>query len=96
MPNGSQSNDPERDNLQKPRGESSDQHQHGSMGERGVTRPMDMMSHGDQCRSESEGRSGGSGHRHGTLVLDNLSTHTKGAFYEVFEPHVARAYVKRI
>jgi hypothetical protein len=31
-----------------------------------------------------------------TLVLDNLNTHTKGAFYEVFEPAVARAYVKRI
>lgn len=31
-----------------------------------------------------------------TLLLDNLNTHTKGAFYEVFEPAVARAYVKRI
>ncbi len=31
-----------------------------------------------------------------TLVLDNLNTHTKGAFYEAFEPAVARAYVKRI
>jgi len=31
-----------------------------------------------------------------TLVLDNLNTHTKGAFYEVFEPEQARAYVKRI
>ena len=31
-----------------------------------------------------------------TLVLDNLNTHTKGAFYEVFPPDVARAYVKRI
>lgn len=31
-----------------------------------------------------------------TLVLDNLNTHTKGAFYEAFEPEVARAYVKRI
>jgi hypothetical protein len=31
-----------------------------------------------------------------TLVLDNLNTHTKGAFYEVFEPAVARAYVKKI
>jgi len=31
-----------------------------------------------------------------TIVLDNLNTHTKGAFYEVFEPAVARAYVKRI
>src|SRR5690606_20507403 len=29
-----------------------------------------------------------------TLVLDNLNTHTKGAFYEVFEPAVARAYVR--
>jgi hypothetical protein len=31
-----------------------------------------------------------------TLVLDNLNTHTKGAFYEAFDPAVARAYVKRI
>lgn len=31
-----------------------------------------------------------------TLVMDNLNTHTKGAFYEAFEPEVARAYVKRI
>jgi len=31
-----------------------------------------------------------------TLVCDNLNTHTKGAFYEVFEPERARAYVKRI
>lgn len=31
-----------------------------------------------------------------TLVSDNLNTHTKGAFYTVFEPAVARAYVKRI
>jgi hypothetical protein len=31
-----------------------------------------------------------------TLVCDNLNTHTKGAFYEAFEPHRARAYVKRI
>lgn len=31
-----------------------------------------------------------------TLVMDNLNTHTQGAFYEVFEPAVARAYVKRI
>jgi len=31
-----------------------------------------------------------------TLVLDNLNTHTKGAFYEVFEPEIARGYVKRI
>jgi DDE superfamily endonuclease len=31
-----------------------------------------------------------------TLVLDNLNTHTKGAFYEAFEPSVARQYVKRI
>ena len=29
-------------------------------------------------------------------MLDNLNTHTKGAFYEVFEPEQARAYVKRI
>ena len=31
-----------------------------------------------------------------TLVLDNLNTHTKGAFYEAFEPERARAYIKRI
>ncbi|KGE86439.1 MAG: IS630 family transposase [Phaeodactylibacter xiamenensis] len=31
-----------------------------------------------------------------TLVCDNLNTHTKGAFYEVFTPEKARAYVKRI
>lgn len=31
-----------------------------------------------------------------TLVCDNLNTHTKGAFYEAFEPEVARAYVKRV
>jgi hypothetical protein len=30
------------------------------------------------------------------LVCDNLNTHTKGAFYEAFEPDLARAYVKRI
>ena len=30
------------------------------------------------------------------LVLDNLNTHTKGAFYETFEPAVAKAYLKRI
>lgn len=31
-----------------------------------------------------------------TLVMDNLNTHTKGAFYTLFEPAIARAYVKRI
>lgn len=31
-----------------------------------------------------------------TLVCDNLNTHTKGAFYEAFEPARARAYVKRL
>jgi hypothetical protein len=31
-----------------------------------------------------------------SLVSDNLNTHTKGAFYEVFSPAKARAYVKRI
>lgn len=31
-----------------------------------------------------------------TLVCDNLNTHTKGAFYETFEPEKARAYVRRI
>lgn len=30
------------------------------------------------------------------LVCDNLNTHTKGAFYEAFEPEIARKYVKRI
>lgn len=31
-----------------------------------------------------------------TLVCDNLNTHTKGAFYEAFEPDRARAYLRRI
>ena len=31
-----------------------------------------------------------------TLVQDNLNTHTKGAFYEVFEPPAARAHARRI
>jgi len=31
-----------------------------------------------------------------TLVSDNLNTHTKGAFYEAFEPERARALVRRI
>lgn len=31
-----------------------------------------------------------------TLVMDNLNTHTKGAFYETFDPATARAYIKRI
>jgi DDE superfamily endonuclease len=31
-----------------------------------------------------------------TLVLDNLNTHTKGAFYEAFSPDRARAYLRRI
>ncbi len=30
------------------------------------------------------------------LVCDNLNTHTKGAFYEVFEPKKARQLVRRI
>jgi hypothetical protein len=30
------------------------------------------------------------------LVSDNLNTHTKGAFYEAFEPGFARALVKRL
>jgi hypothetical protein len=30
------------------------------------------------------------------LVCDNLNTHTKGAFYEAFEPAKARALVRRI
>lgn len=31
-----------------------------------------------------------------TLVMDNLNTHTKGAFYETFEPKKARAYLRRL
>lgn len=31
-----------------------------------------------------------------TLVMDNLNTHTKGAFYEAFEPEKARAYLRRL
>ena len=31
-----------------------------------------------------------------TLVCDNLNTHTKGAFYEAFEPERACAYLQRI
>src|SRR5262249_31082359 len=31
-----------------------------------------------------------------TLVCDNLNTHTKGAFYEAFEPEQERAHLKRI
>lgn len=31
-----------------------------------------------------------------TLVSDNLNTHTKGAFYEAFEPGRARAYLRRL
>jgi hypothetical protein len=31
-----------------------------------------------------------------TLVCDNLNTHTKGAFYEAFEPARARASIKRL
>lgn len=31
-----------------------------------------------------------------TLVCDNLNTHTKGAFYEVYPPEQARSYVRRI
>lgn len=31
-----------------------------------------------------------------TLVCDNLNTHTKGAFYEVFPPDKAREYVRKI
>ena len=30
------------------------------------------------------------------LVCDNLNTHTKGAFYEAFEPERARQFVRRI
>ena len=33
---------------------------------------------------------------HVTRVCDNLNTHPKGAFYEAFEPDLARAYLKRI
>ncbi len=31
-----------------------------------------------------------------TLVCDNLNTHTKGAFYEAFEPEQARQFVRRL
>ena len=31
-----------------------------------------------------------------TLLSDNLNTHTKGAFYEVFKPEKARDYVRRL
>ena len=31
-----------------------------------------------------------------TLVCDNLNTHTKGAFYEAFEPERARSLVRRL
>ena len=31
-----------------------------------------------------------------TLVCDNLNTHTKGAFYEAFEPERARSLARRI
>jgi hypothetical protein len=31
-----------------------------------------------------------------TLVLDNLNTHTKGAFYEAFPAEQARSYLRRI
>jgi hypothetical protein len=31
-----------------------------------------------------------------TLVMDNLNTHTKGPFYEVFPPEQARGYLRRI
>lgn len=30
------------------------------------------------------------------LVSDNLNTHTKRAFYDVFPPEKAREYVRRI
>lgn len=31
-----------------------------------------------------------------TLVMDNLNTHTKGAFYEAFPAEQARSYIRRI
>ena len=36
------------------------------------------------------------GHEQVILIMDNLNTHTKGAFYEAFEPERARAYIMRI
>jgi hypothetical protein len=30
------------------------------------------------------------------LVMDNLNTHTKGAFYEAFPPEIARTYLRRL
>ena len=34
--------------------------------------------------------------QHVTLVCDNVNTHTKGAFYEVFTPEKARSILKRL
>ena len=34
--------------------------------------------------------------QHVILVCDNLNTHTKGAFYEAFNPEQARNYVKKV
>ena len=31
-----------------------------------------------------------------TLVMDNFNTHAKGAFYEAFEPHKTKAYMRRL
>jgi hypothetical protein len=31
-----------------------------------------------------------------TLVCDNLNTHTKGAFYETFQPERARSLIRRL
>ena len=31
-----------------------------------------------------------------TLVCDNLNTHTKGAFYETFQPERARSLIRRM
>jgi len=31
-----------------------------------------------------------------TLIVDNLNTHTRGAFYAAFEPEQARAYLQRL
>jgi hypothetical protein len=31
-----------------------------------------------------------------TLVMDNLNTHTKGAFYDAFTPDKARSYLRRL
>ena len=47
-------------------------------------------------RSEKEGPKPIGRSRWVILVCDNLNTHTKGAFYEAFEPQRARAYARKV